>query len=115
MQNEPDHIDGVPPRLLATWACSVGINDACDLVTCLAKTRLKPTWLNVPQIVSQNLGSAGATIETGPEEPLEDGEMNQMALLSTHMQDSKFEPWRSEVAHATFRSWRFPTMLNLYK
>ena len=26
-------------------------------------------------------------------------------------QDSKFEPWWSEAEHATYRSWRFPTIL----
>ena len=38
-------------------------------------------------------------------EPTEDGEMNEMIVPSRH---------RSEAEHATSRSWRFPTILNLY-
>ena len=30
-------------------------------------------------------------------------------------QDSKYEPWRSDAEHATSRSRRFPTILNLYE
>ena len=30
-------------------------------------------------------------------------------------QNSKFEPWRSEVEHATSRSRKFPIILNLYE
>ena len=48
--------------------------------------------------------------KTGPVEPPEDGEMNEMTVLQT--QDSKFEPWRSEAEHATSRSRRLPTILN---
>ena len=36
------------------------------------------------------------------------GEWDDTAL---HTQDSKFEPWRSEAEHTTFRSWRLPTIL----
>ena len=48
--------------------------------------------------------------KTGPGEPPEDGEMNEMTVLQT--QDSKFEPWRSEAEHATSRSRRLPTILS---
>ena len=47
--------------------------------------------------------------KTGPGEPPEDGEMNEMTLSSRH---SKFEPWRSEAEHATSRSRRLPTILS---
>ena len=30
-------------------------------------------------------------------------------------QDAKFEPWRSEAEHATFRSWKLPTIDYLTK
>ena len=48
--------------------------------------------------------------KTGPGEPPEDGEMNEMTVLQK--QDSKFEPWRSEAEHATSRSRRLPTILS---
>ena len=48
--------------------------------------------------------------KTGPGEPPEDGEMNEMTVLQT--QDSKFEPWRSEAEHTTSRSRRLPTILS---
>ena len=40
--------------------------------------------------------------------------MNDMILPSRH-RFLKFEPWRSEVEHATSRSRRFPTILNIYE
>ena len=56
--------------------------------------------------------------KTGPGESPEDGEMNEMTLSSRHVfqtQDLKFEPWRSEAEHATFRSRRLRTILNHYE
>ena len=42
---------------------------------------------------------------------IEDGEMNE-TLLQT--QDLKFESWWFKVEHATSRSHRLPTTLNIY-
>ena len=40
--------------------------------------------------------------------------MNEMTLDTEMTQDSKFEPWRSEVEHAISRSRRLPTILKIH-
>ena len=43
------------------------------------------------------------------------GWLDEWEETALHTQDWKFEPWRSEVEHATSRLRRFPTILNLYE
>ena len=42
------------------------------------------------------------------------GWWNEWDDTALRKHDTKFEPWRSEVEHATSRSQRLPTILNLY-
>ena len=46
--------------------------------------------------------------------PPEDGEINEMTLPSRHMIHNS-ETWWSGVEHATSRSWRLHTVLNIYE
>ena len=41
------------------------------------------------------------------------GWWDEWDATSLQTQDSKFEPWRFEAEHATYRSQRLPTVLNL--
>ena len=43
------------------------------------------------------------------------GWWNEWDDTALQTQDSKFEHWRSEVKHGTFRSRRLPTILNVYE